>query len=404
MPLVAFTGDTRHLSTELTAAAWDDLRRTYRQRNLQMTCGQPAIPKTSVNGLRFFAHKPGADCGLHLSGPETAEHLASKIALAVAAVKAGWTATIEAISADRTWIADVLIERRTTRVALEAQWSPQTETTFSERTQRYADAGVECVWFLGPKNHERSVDRSYLIRGTKDELTIMVPGVPGVGLESVPLTSGAHRLLNSEIRRVVNVRTTGLVVAYVALNCWRNACGAHYSRWWLDGLEGETRCGKAVRLDLVRTGHGVTLSSGGHPFPSAGAVGEKARGARWGEFAANRPEDDMPAEFRRALSLTLIPSPCSYGFRTPKELPAGYVAALCPRCGALQGDSFFEGHVFASSPKKITVRWTAEVTIPEITHWCKDTGHGRCAPTRSHLPFPAAHQTMAMQGTSHEQG
>ena len=404
MPLVAVSEDRRLLSTELTDDAWAELRATYRQAQLRMTCGQPAIPKTSKNGLRFFAHHPGGDCGLHLSGPESAEHQNAKMALAAAAERAGWAATIEAVAPDRTWIADVLIERGQTRVALDVQWSAQTETVFAERTARYAAAGVECVWFLGPHNHGKRVERSYLLAGGPDDLTVSVPGVPGTGREEIPLAAGADRMLNGELSAPLNLHMSGVVISYLVFDCYRSECGARYSRWWLGGLRGRSRCGWDVQLELLQTGHGVIPGAEGMQWESAGAPGEQSSGPLWGSFAQARPETQIPAEIARALSSARIPTPCGYGRRRSQQVPYGYIGALCPRCGALQGDGFIGGNLLVTDAKEITLPFEAKVTIPAAAlddrHWCRDAGDRRCTPGPVGFPFPAPHQRVFAFPTS----
>lgn len=112
MPLVAILDGERLESFHLDDEQWSQLRGSYRDHELRMTCGELAIPKTSSRGMRFFAHKPGSDrCALHVGRPETPEHLQSKALLAEAARELGWEATIEHVAPDRAWIADVLIER-----------------------------------------------------------------------------------------------------------------------------------------------------------------------------------------------------------------------------------------------------------------------------------------------------
>lgn len=95
MPLVAVLDGERLESFRLTADEWASLRATYRGRELLMTCGSAGIPKTSSRGMRFFAHRPKADCAIHVGAPESAEHLQTKALLAEAARRAGWTATVE---------------------------------------------------------------------------------------------------------------------------------------------------------------------------------------------------------------------------------------------------------------------------------------------------------------------
>jgi competence protein CoiA len=110
-------------------------------------CGHPMHAKVSRNGLRFFAHAPGApDCALAL---ETLAHHMLKLELANAARDAGAHAEMEVRGPDGTWRADVLASDPggAWRMALEAQLAPVTAAEITARTQRMRAAGVTSLWF-----------------------------------------------------------------------------------------------------------------------------------------------------------------------------------------------------------------------------------------------------------------
>lgn len=111
VPLVALRNGLSIEAGTITAAAWLELKAGYRASGLTMACGQAGIPKTSSLGLQFFAHRPDADCQIHEGGPESPAHLSAESAVAQADRAADWTATIEHLADDRTWIADVMVER-----------------------------------------------------------------------------------------------------------------------------------------------------------------------------------------------------------------------------------------------------------------------------------------------------
>ena len=103
--------------------------------------------KVSRNGLRFFAHAPGApNCALAL---ETLAHHLLKLELPNAARDAGAHAEMEVRGPDGTWRADVMASDHggTWRMALEAQLSPITDDDITARTERMRADGVTSIWF-----------------------------------------------------------------------------------------------------------------------------------------------------------------------------------------------------------------------------------------------------------------
>ncbi|GGU82448.1 hypothetical protein GCM10010211_55550 [Streptomyces albospinus] len=110
-------------------------------------CGHGMHAKTSRNGLRFFAHAPGAPtCAL---GLESIAHHLLKLELANAARDAGAYAELEARGPDGTWRADVLASDPTGawKVALEAQLAPITDADITARTEKMQADGVTSIWF-----------------------------------------------------------------------------------------------------------------------------------------------------------------------------------------------------------------------------------------------------------------
>lgn len=110
-------------------------------------CGHPMFAKVSRNGLRFFAHAPGApNCSLAL---ETLAHHLLKLELANAARDAGAYAEMEVWGPDRRWKADVLASDPggTWRMALEAQLTHITDADITERAEKMRADGVSSIWF-----------------------------------------------------------------------------------------------------------------------------------------------------------------------------------------------------------------------------------------------------------------
>jgi Competence protein CoiA-like family len=137
-------------SFDLPEAEWSALRLENRRlRQLRMPCCDASVVmRTSTLGLKFFAHKSRGPCQ---SAPETEAHLALKTLAAQAARRAGWTCATEAGGSSpsgETWTADVLADKGKAKIAIEIQWSPQTNEESLYRQERYRQSGVRCLWLF----------------------------------------------------------------------------------------------------------------------------------------------------------------------------------------------------------------------------------------------------------------
>ena len=184
MPLrcVDGSGASIEATTSMTVEEWTKLRRRSRtERDLSMPCcAAAAIPKTSSCGTRFFAHKAGAHCSCK---PETEVHRTMKASAVEVARQSGWEAHSEAGGAapegDR-WTADVLCRKGTETVAIEVQWSAQTNEETWRRQDRYARSGITGIWLLRQPGFPVSPKLpATCIGGSLEEgLTVLIPG-PG---------------------------------------------------------------------------------------------------------------------------------------------------------------------------------------------------------------------------------
>lgn len=113
----------------------------------------PAVPKTSIRGLRFFAHHPGYPGSL--PKPESYAHTRLKIDIVKAARSLGYQADIEVVGNSpegEQWIADTLITQNNGhRTVFEVQLSSQDLRDFRLRTERYRRSSVDCVWIASEK-------------------------------------------------------------------------------------------------------------------------------------------------------------------------------------------------------------------------------------------------------------
>lgn len=131
-------------------------------------CKAPAVPKTSIKGLPFFAHLSD-ECA---TAPETMWHKSGKAAVLAALAGRGIAAREEvpgqAPSGER-WEADVLFSVGGRVVAIQLQRSYQHLRDFLRRQARYEASGVECYWLaryevflaLAKKSRELRLQRDF---------------------------------------------------------------------------------------------------------------------------------------------------------------------------------------------------------------------------------------------------
>ncbi|MBY3215944.1 hypothetical protein HFO21_16510 [Rhizobium laguerreae] len=129
---------------------WAVLRDAPRGSLLMPKSRWPACAKTSIRGLRFFAHHPGYT-GV-LPAPESYAHTRLKVDIVKTLRALGFNAHVEVSgrSADgEEWVADVLADNHDgSKVAFEIQFSSQHLDDFRLRTARYARSGVRVCWFM----------------------------------------------------------------------------------------------------------------------------------------------------------------------------------------------------------------------------------------------------------------
>jgi competence protein CoiA len=148
MAVIAYDKEGRAVvATGIAPDAWDALKSSYAVGDLTMHCCQsPAIPKTSINGVQFFAHYID-EC---TSAPETVWHLEAKELVAFNLAAMGITCDREKDGRPHgwNWIADIYFTVDGRRIVVELQHSPQTLKEYQRRQARYRQCGVECYWLL----------------------------------------------------------------------------------------------------------------------------------------------------------------------------------------------------------------------------------------------------------------
>ena len=129
-----------------TPESWEKLKAEYSPGDFIMACcNAPAVMKTSINGLAFFAHSSD-ECA---TAPETIWHRTGKAAVVSAIQYLGVKAHEEVAGKSpkgSKWQADVLFEVPGRTIAIELQRSPQHLRDYIRRQNRYADSSVECYW------------------------------------------------------------------------------------------------------------------------------------------------------------------------------------------------------------------------------------------------------------------
>ncbi|MBK9340609.1 MAG: hypothetical protein IPN04_08360 [Rhodoferax sp.] len=116
-------------------------------------CGSRVVLKKSSLGTQFFAHSKKGVC---ITAPESVEHLFAKSQVATSLIGTDWSARTEVTGKSpmgEQWIADVLLNAGSKKVAIEIQWSPQDQEETQRRQKRYKDSGIRGLWlFRKPTN------------------------------------------------------------------------------------------------------------------------------------------------------------------------------------------------------------------------------------------------------------
>lgn len=133
-----------------TDEQWAVISAAARGSMLMPGSAWPAVPKTSIRGLRFFAHHPRYPGPL--PKPESYAHTRLKIDVVRTARELGYHAELEVPGSNpggEEWVADVLVTKPNgERMAFEIQLSSQHLRDFRSRTERYQQSSVACCWLI----------------------------------------------------------------------------------------------------------------------------------------------------------------------------------------------------------------------------------------------------------------
>jgi hypothetical protein len=367
MPLSATVGEIRIESWAVSAADWLALKASYRKSGVIMSCGQNGIPKTSRLGTQFFAHRPNSECAAHDGAPETAIHLRAKAIVAQAAQDVGWDATVEYAAPDRSWIADVLLEKDGRRLAVEIQWSPQSDVDFRRRQDRYEAAGIECIWLVPKRNvqgAETSLVPHHLLSGTEDDLKLAVPFHPFADRPLAPLLDAVKLLLDGSIVNRMEAIISGVQVDAKMRQCWQKDCGKWLTLWYVSTVILESRCDRHSAIAILN----------GYP-----------------QWQPQRIEGSVQVAVRNHLAQLKLAAPVVYDRRYSKIMQVFYQGQICPHCNVVQGDGLI-GSTWDWDEYFVPVRQSQhfDESVLAAPHLCTDRGNGRCSQTVLPGPgFPA---------------
>jgi len=160
-------------SEKFSEAEWLKLKGGYQLGELTMPCcGAPAVPKTSANGLQFFAHHSD-ECS---SSPESIWHVPAKNVLVEELLELNVSPYLEKSGGKgrSTWKADVYFSCDHRDIAIEVQHSYQPLTEYLRRQERYVQDGIECYWLVYPEKY-LALNKSLGKRRIKTEFEGKIP-------------------------------------------------------------------------------------------------------------------------------------------------------------------------------------------------------------------------------------
>ena len=274
-------------------------------------CNADVVLKTSKLGTRFFAHKRAGDC---VAAGETQHHLRLKQVAVEVARSFGWEAETEVSGKSpdgEGWIADVLAAKGEEKVAIEIQWSSQTQEATLRRQKRYADSGVRCLWLM-----RRNIKDGFW--GGEEVPVARVAQDESAGDYTVHLCSSYNQEQQFDVRQFLEAAFSGRLHYRPPAGCRGTAAV------WV----GPIRCWRCKKDTNIVTSVQVDL------------LGVESSVLRVSDLEGH------PAIVRKVMEH--IPKPLRVGkiqSRFSKTEGGSYLSNGCGYCGSLIG-RFFEHHAW----------------------------------------------------------
>ncbi|MEY9768582.1 hypothetical protein ABIA14_000859 [Sinorhizobium fredii] len=307
---------------ELHPEAWQALIEHNRKcRSLRMPCCPAEVNlRRSHRGTQHFVHKAVGGCS---TAQETEAHLRLKRIAVEVARQHGWDAKTEFAGSSpsgETWIADVLAQKNSTRVAIEIQWSSQTNDETMRRQERYRQSGIRCLWLLKqPGFPTTEALPAALIVEHNETYSARV-----AYSQEMPVEAFLDAVFGGRFR--FGIPSQGRAVAHIRvgeIDCWKRQCGA------------KTKI--VTGVDVVFGPHTSTFS-----VPLLGEYPELLN-----EVLSRLPRDHKMGRLKKRFS---------------KTQERQYISNGCYRCDSIVGE-FFEiearhsEEIVSSFPIQITPDW-----------------------------------------------
>ena len=221
MPFKAKVNGKTIISIDMSTDEWNELKKAVRSNKTSIKlfcCGGLAYSRMSKMGTKHFVHKTKYKCNWK---PESVNHLKTKEIIFKACKEEGWN--VEPEYGFNDWIADVFATKGNTKIALEAQWSRQTDEETRIRQEKYRKDGVKGIWFF--RNLPRSLTADEDIPAFKlskkdDNYFVMI------GCSEIELSSAVKSLLRGgvEFRKKLAYKRAQIAHIYkFEMECWN--CG-----------------------------------------------------------------------------------------------------------------------------------------------------------------------------------
>ncbi|MCY4130159.1 MAG: competence protein CoiA family protein [Gammaproteobacteria bacterium] len=212
-------------ATTMPGFAWDELQlQNQKMAHLRMRCcDAEVVLKTSKLGTRFFAHKSKGDCS---AKSESVAHLSLKELAFTSAKAHEWDAITEHLGGgeDERWVADVYASKSEKNLAIEIQWTAQTDEETIRRQRRYRESGVLGFWvFRQEKFHTDRHTPGFRVREDPNEGFVVEAHVDlSMQCKDTPAVEFFEHVFTEACQPGIPIGVVLPLSIYVAsIKCWR---------------------------------------------------------------------------------------------------------------------------------------------------------------------------------------